>query len=165
MARRISSRDDLFVSALDLMTLLLCTFIGLAFLQSHGKGIQDELDLPIIPELSAPASQSRDSSRAIFFAWNGDVDVQGTKEKMCVAAVRRGGMDAPPEMIDIPCWPTAFGGIEGAFSAKLQSYAENGGRAVIICPNPTNSLEACSRLHWLAAEHGFVTAVAVSGAR
>ncbi len=165
MARRVSSRDDIFISALDLMTLLLCTFIGLAFLQTHGKGVQDELDLPVIPELTGPPNRSQDSTRALFLSWSNEADEHGTKEKMCVVTVRRGGRDMPPEMMDVPCWPNAFGGIEGAYNPKLQSYAERGGRAVIVCPSQTSTLETCSRLHWLAAEHGFVTAVAVSAPR
>lgn len=168
MGRRVSSRDDLFLSALDMYTLLSLVFIGVAFMASYDAQERSVLDLPALPSgAPAPATPERPKEQTML-AWAGASDLSAPPHARCQIEVYSAGPLSltPGERIAVPCWPRSFAG-EVAPNARLEGEArrwsgehENKEPEVVILCSRTQ-LEACGRLQWVIIEHGFRTAAIV----
>lgn len=152
-ARMQTSEDGVFISALDLWSLLLFAFLALAFLVRHGQEGPSELQLPLV---GAHRSAGREDTRVVFVSWAGDVDVRGSKGALCTVSVREGSWKSTESTTTVPCWPGAFeGGQKLPLSDRLRLAADQKLRAVVVCPPAKVSLEACARLAYLLYEHRF----------
>ncbi len=161
MSRRVSSRDDIFLSALDLFSVLLFACLGLAFLVNHGLQGESEIPLPVLPTSGAGATQDRNT---LFVEWSSGVDVEGADGHYCKVTLREGALTARSETASVPCWPGAFGsGQRLALSARLQTASDRAMRAVVVCPRNSSSVESCGRLVFVVAEHGLPTSIAAGG--
>lgn len=164
MARRTSSKDDIFLSSMDLWSILLFSFAGLAFLTNNTHPPVSELDLPVIPTPSKNANAS--NSRTVRIIWTNS-SPRGS-DGLCEISAWIG--DNSEETMAVPCWPAAFGGRTLPAPPQLEASAHSGYRAIILCSQgkeiaasvpEERKLETCARLHWIVAEMGFETAIAV----
>lgn len=154
MSRRTSSKDDVYLSALDLWSLLLFAFLALAFLVRHGGDQGTELPMPIVR--GARARVDRGDDHVLFVAWKANTDVAGSRGQLCKVSVREKALDGKEEFTDVPCWPGAFdGGQKLPLSERLKASAERQDRLVVVCSTEETTLEACARLTLLAHEHEF----------
>jgi len=160
--RSVSSKNDVFLSIVDLLTLLLFSFLALAFRVSHGRSAQSILDLPVMPTGVQLDDRAQPPAEVIFVSWSGEEAAAGKGGQTCIVEVRERDATAPADTTQIPCVPGAFrGGQTVALSQRLLAAAESGFSAVALCPVDTTTLEACARLQWVVAEHGFRSTVAV----
>lgn len=161
MKRAISSKNEVFLSIVDLLMLLLFSFLALAFRVSHAGAKQHRIDLPIVVATGKRGSDETPTADTVYVAWARADDVAGAEGALCSIAVREKSMSAPAASTSAPCLPGAFrGGQQAALSEMLRSVAERGFRAVVVCPVGTTSFEACARLQWVLAEHGFTSVAA-----
>lgn len=165
---RVSSRDDLFLSALDMYTLLSLVFIGVAFMASYDSQERSVLDLPALPAGAlAPTAAERPKEQAAF-AWANPGDLRPQPSALCQIEVMNAGPLAlsAGQRIPVPCWPRSFAGNApqaGALQDAARRWASEHDRqepeVVILCQR--TQLEACGRLQWVVAEHGYRTAAVV----
>lgn len=171
MSRRVSSRDDLFLSALDMYTLLSLAFIGVAFMASYGADERGVLDLPTIPRRAQVSRPPDRGSDQVWVRWSETGQRVAATAQCQITLVKAGALPlATGARLALPCWPRAFSG-EGSQSAQLLEAvraweSEHLGQepeAVILCDR--KDLEACGRLQWVLAEHGLRPAAAVTTAQ
>lgn len=177
MSRRVSSKDDLFLSAADMYTLLTFVFLGLAFVRlPSSTGTPALLDLPVVARGTGPAG----NERPLVVRW-----AEGSLSPPSLSGVCKLVIDSKPEAlegslpdaIDVPCAPAAYlgepSGPVSAAQATLRSLAEVLPEprrvAVLQCPTQrsdpkgaaTEPLLACARLQWVLLEVGFRAAALV----
>jgi hypothetical protein len=156
MSRRISSRDDLFLSALDLYTLLSLAFIGFAFFISPSSD-SETIDLPIAQE-----GNETKASKQLTAQWvRGLAPKEGAGADLATCELQlQGELTGPGEQrrrFTIPCVPRAFGGqlptpeALRLFQAGREPFREE---VVILCSR-RDGLFACASLQWLMHEAGF----------
>lgn len=171
MSRRVSSRDDLFLSALDMYTLLSLVFIGVAFMASYSSEERRVLDLPIASGAGQPVTPT-DRTETLQLRWAGPEDVLGRAGRTCQLAVVRSGPFplTAGARVPVPCWPGAFGRDSAPSPVLTQALerftAEHRGQepaAIILCQR--EDLLACARLQWLVAEHGLRPVALLDAAR
>jgi len=163
MSRRISSRDDLFLSALDMYTLLSLAFIGFAFFVSPSRA-QDAIDLPVAQGGGDPKGPQRRTVQWVRGAAPGDAKVSArTACKLLVTEPVNGG-GTRDTTYTTACYPEAFGGPRPAPRNGRGLVAGAGPRraeVVILCRR-RDGLAACASLQWLMHEAGFHTLAGVS---
>ncbi len=149
--KRVSSRDDLFLSVVDLYTLLSMLFIGMAFMVTSTAGIGG-VDLTALPE--APPNVEPSTANPTIVSWDEPSTESPSLDQMCFIKVE--GPRAT--RLQVPCWPQAFRRDRSA----LPQAPWTPHRVLIVCPKPRTSedsaarsaLLACARLQWVVAEHG-----------
>jgi hypothetical protein len=168
MTRDSAAKDEIFLPALDLFSLLLFSFIGLAFMVRNDTAAIAELELPIV-DVGRSHVGARSASAledVVFLSWEGERDKVAKAGESCHVELRSRSITAPPVVVDAPCWPDAFATKQKSErSQRLLAEADRGARAMIVCPPATTSIEACGRLQWVAHEHHFRTAAAITPAK
>ena len=184
MSRRISSREDVFISAVDLYSLLSLAFIGIALLtvravEAETAEIKLET-LPIVPDPVFTTQIAPETTGLSVLEWN-----QAEGQVCSVKIIKRGvpfkkeelnqvrGDEKEGYIIDSPCWPKNFA------TTKPPSIKENSiwnkikTEALLVkktAPIPIavyckkggeEELLQCARLQWLLAEAGFAVTVTV----
>lgn len=166
MMQRVNSRDDLFLSALDLYTLLSLMFIGVAYLTTYGGMGGRDLELPTAAgDSTQPSPMDMPVVRWV---------TTGLENGKCTVKFNPLGKLAgliPAATIEVPCRPAAFlGGERGpdpTLALAAQRWRElNAGndrvpRVAIACERV--DIESCARLQWVFGEAGFLTFAAVAG--
>ena len=160
MSKRISSRDDLFLSAVDLYTLLSFMFIGVAVMANYGMAQPlANLGLPTITSEVTLATTSDDDIPIVRWAEGAP---PSNSEGTCSFKVERAGRLRgllEEGTYEIACQPSAFAGIPSSVPwlrdiAEIWRAENNEGAKIgIICDQ---GLEPCARLQWIVAENGFV---------
>lgn len=157
MSRRIASRDDLFLSALDLYTLLSLAFIGFAFFVRPASGV-GTVELPIAQsgDDGAPGSQ-RLAVRWVPGSAPKDATVSPTAECQVLVVREAEEMSERDSKYTVPCVPVAFGGggLNATGAGRLNAPAEQPRREVLILCSPDDGLLACASLQWVMHEAGF----------
>lgn len=163
MKRRVSSRDDLFLSAIDMYTLLSLVLIGFAFMSGRAGARERAIDLPI-----DEARVSREATGVLQVRWKADSKplFQDTdlrrKCDILVAWPQDAALSASivgkEASFRVPCFPRAF--FEHALSPTLtelpelrRSMREEFPEAVILCDR--GDPFACACLQWVMAYAGF----------
>jgi hypothetical protein len=161
MSRRVSSRDDLFLSALDMYTLLSLMFVGVAFMASYGTEERSILDLPRVPSEARTEPEPKHAEEAIFVHFPPSGDAQSIDAECHLAVIRPGGFTiARGARISVPCWPRAFAGRSTPSEVLLklarvwrEEHPDRMPEAIIACRE--DDITGCARLQWTMAEHGF----------
>jgi len=152
------SRGDVFITALDLFSLLLFAFIGVTVADEGMASDMATIDLPAVAN-PAP-NPTPDATKTVFLSWSGGPPA-ATRAAPCRVKVREGTNEFD---VDVQCLPRAFySGVTHPLNEKLLSYAGGGFRAVLLCPSSgeESALSACARLQWIAAEHRLQTIAAI----
>lgn len=170
MSKRVSSRDDLFLSAADLYLLLSFLFLGLAFIRLPAIGSErGALDLPELQRGVSPLPREK----TFRVDWTDSSRNPQNLAGSCQIAI----LDFPDSIkgiipssneVTVPCTPLNYAPEQGTTATALDelsaiaSSLELGKRnAIVICRRPVPgepaaaSLLACARLQWLMAEAGF----------
>jgi hypothetical protein len=163
MSRRISSRDDLFLSALDMYTLLSLAFIGFAFFVSPSKE-PAELDLPVAQGGGDPKGPERRTVQWVRGAAPNDAKAHARTVCKILVTEPINGVGRRGTTFTTACYPEAFGGPHLAPRDVRPLIAGAGPErpeVVILC-RKTDGLAACASLQWLMHEAGFHTLAGVS---
>lgn len=162
MSPRISSRDDLFLSALDLYTLLSLAFIGFAFFVGPSKD-SEVIDLPV-----AKGGDPGNGHPLRTVQWVSGSTPGNTKDPARAACKVKLTEQAKGKdrvtTYTTPCVPMAFGGQRLPKGEERQLSAGTGAVSpeVLILCRKSDGLAACASLQWLMHEAGFRTLAGVS---
>lgn len=158
--RKTDSRNEIFLSALDLFTLLLFAFMGTTIRDDRVSGALQELVLP----WAAPGANTRphEPAKVVRVKWaSGDAE-SAKMGALCEILVQLPEGQTPPPLDGVPCWPEAYTGSPRK-NAELQRYKKQWERAVVDCDR-AKRLEPCARLQIVLSEHGFAAALLVQDA-
>ena len=147
-------RNEVFLSALDLFTLLLFAFAGVWRVTGRAN-TTEALLLPMVREDTPTVSTVPDETT---IAWGGDA-LRGADGARCTLLFRDEGRTE--ESFHVPCWPSAFSVSKLAPDPRLKVRAE-GRRVLATCLPGQAGLEPCARLVLVAREHGIDALVPVS---
>ncbi|KFA90563.1 hypothetical protein [Archangium violaceum] len=155
MSRRISSRDDLFLSALDMYTLLSLAFIGFAFFVTPSSGAE-LADLPIA-QGGTPTASKRLMARWAHGSAPRDAAVYPAAEcQWQLVEVADDGSERV-RSYTAGCLPLAFGGAVQVPQGVRRLHAElrqSRPEVVLLCRRE-DGLFACASLQWVMHEAGF----------
>lgn len=173
MKRRTSSRDDLFLSALDMYTLLSLVLIGLAFMSTRGQRDLKALELPTFEGESTSSTEEILSVRWHEGQRPRVAPNPSQLQESCTVAIfwphradRSQGAEAGgTELVTAPCYPRAFFGdaalrVESTQLAELRPRMGEDHPPVAILCDRQNKLGAeaafeCTCLQWIMTEAGF----------
>jgi hypothetical protein len=158
MSKRVSSRDDLFLSMVDMYTLLSLAFIGFAFFVSP-QVEQEIVELPIARR--GGPSVEKLSVRWVRGPARGSAETAASGQ--CLIKLW-GHPNVPGRHIESPCTPSAFEtgrGVTEELSKLSESLGAGTPPDVVVRCSRTEGLAACASLQWLMHEAGFYPIVAV----
>ncbi|WP_437712993.1 hypothetical protein WMF45_44915 [Sorangium sp. So ce448] len=162
MSRRVSSREDLFLSALDMYTLLSFVFIGFAFVSTSGMESAGLMDLPV----AVGGTDARSSvAGKLVVSWSRSPAQAGTpagpggcKVKLEQVPKEIEGAYRAGQELDIPCHPGGFGLPPGDrtslddLGSKLWERAAAGRKPEVIVSCRRTDFYACASLQWILHE-------------
>jgi hypothetical protein len=161
--RESDSRNEVFLSALDLFTLLLFVFIGVVWREVGFTSGRDALYMPMRDRVPVV---NKDTHTVVLVAqdhvklrWSEDSIHRGdgSRCKLLLERPNRG-----PSVFDqVPCWPAAFSAEKLSLDARLKDEA-SGQMALAVCAPGEVGLEACARLVLVARDHGVEAAILVA---
>jgi hypothetical protein len=159
VSRRVSSRDDLFLSAVDLYTVLALAFIGFAHVARSSGGALATADLPLARE----GDGSTRKSQVAEASW---VDPPARDARPGATCTLQIASPRGTNTFRESCVPPAFhqevkvSRALKKLAASLKHKGEAEPRVVVRCP-PAQGLYACAALQWLLHDAGFSTVAAV----
>lgn len=153
--RENDSRNEVFLSALDLFTLLLFAFIGVAWQSRLAGRTSESLPLPITrTDTPTVPVDIRDVAKVLW----ADESVGGLDGATCkLRLIEPNGTE---QRFDVPCWPAAFSAMKLPPDRRLRDRCA-GRRVLAVCPPGEVGLEACARLVLVARDHSLDAAVLV----
>ncbi|MFT3769591.1 MAG: hypothetical protein QM820_29500 [Minicystis sp.] len=168
MSGRVQSREDLFLSAVDMYTLLSFCFIGLAFVASPVAGPVATVDLPVFHA----DAHGKSTANMLVVQWS-----RGSAPKPGAGSLDGCRIDVQPppgvrlpatKDVPAPCGPIAFGrAAEPRLPAQIAAFAalwdeKRLPREALVQCDTKHGFEACSALQWVISEAGFRTGAVVS---
>lgn len=135
--------------------------MALSHSQRNAELQQSVIDLPALRESNKLNSGERPKD-IVSFEWKAPQYSQ-QNDGRCTAIVTTYSGDPNGSLVEVPCSPQAFTGSSAVQSdeSALTRLADQYPRAVIRCSRE-QGLDACARLQWVVAEHGFHVAAAVA---
>lgn len=162
MSPRISSRDDLFLSALDLYTLLSLAFIGFAFFVGPTRD-SEVVDLPLATGGNPDKGPGRRTVQWVRGA--APSNKRDPSKALCKLQLTEPGEGkGRVATYTSPCVPKAFGKQRLPDGDERQLRAGEGtvSPEVLILCRKSDGLAACASLQWLMHEAGFRTLAGVA---
>lgn len=162
MSRRIASRDDLFLSALDLYTLLSLAFIGFTFFVAPSRD-STALDLPIATGSGNSQGTGRRTVQWVLGSAPSDAKEPHKAECKLQLTEPGEGQERRTATYTSPCLPRAFGAQPPLTkdARRLQAGAGAARPEVLILCRRSGGLSDCASLQWLMHESGFHTLAGV----
>ena len=162
MSRRVSSREDLFLSALDMYTLLSLVFIGFAFFSTSGVGGTGLVDLPVA--VGGTDHKELVDGRLVV-SWSmppvqpgSGAEVNGCKVTLEEVPKRIEHTYKLGQVLDAPCHPSGFGLPPGdlrsldELGSKLREATATGKKPEVILRCSRTDFYACASLQWILHE-------------
>ena len=161
--RESDSRNEVFLSALDLFTLLLFVFIGVVWRANGGASGSDALYMPMTDRVPVVKKTTHTvvvpATNQTKVRWANDA-IAGADGARCKLILKR-PTGTERTFDQVPCWPAAFSGQKLSPDPQLSDEA-SGQTALAVCPPGEVGLEACARLVLVAREHGLEAAILVA---